>query len=397
MYIQDDDNLAYEKIYEEFKEDENFTIEKVENVSEYENADISENVILLKVQKDDRAYIKTDFITKETVLASYIERVEKVLNSVKNTMVSENKNLTEQEIEVIKEDAVIDRIILSEKVDTSENTSILQMVSNYLIFFILLLCLNKIANTISQEKMSKSIEYILTSITTKEYIISKVLSMCLTVVVQFVFMITYMIIAVMLSSLFATAKVNIDGMEAVNISSFISLKTINYFIITFVFMCLTTFLQGVIQSVMSAKTTNIQEAGNATILLVTLNLILYTIVTVLVTPLKTSGVVAYILSVLPIASMYFIPAMFLIGQANVIQVIISIVILVASIPLSLILVQKPFKNAILDYSSKKNKKIEGIEKIIATREYQEKIIQYRFYCVKYLCYSIITSNERKGK
>ena len=178
----------------------------------------------------------------------------------------------------------------------------------------------------------------------------------------------------MISSLFATAKVNIDGMEAVNISSFISLKTINYFIITFVFMCLTTFLQGVIQSVMSAKTTNIQEAGNATILLVTLNLILYTIVTVLVTPLKTSGVVAYILSVLPIASMYFIPAMFLIGQANVIQVILSIVILVASIPLSLILVQKPFKNAILDYSSKKNKKIEGIEKIIATREYQEKII-----------------------
>lgn len=374
MYIQDDDNLAYEKIYEEFKEDENFTIEKVENVSEYENADMSENVILLKVQKDDRTYIKTDFITKETVLASYIERVEKVLNSVKNTMVSENKNLTQQEIEAIKEDAVIDRIILSEKVDTSENTSILQMVSNYLIFFILLLCLNKIANTISQEKMSKSIEYILTSITTKEYIISKVLSMCLTVVVQFVFMITYVIIAVMISSLFATAKVNIDGMEAVNISSFISLKTINYFIITFVFMCLTTFLQGVIQSVMSAKTTNIQEAGNATILLVTLNLILYTIVTVLVTPLKTSGVVAYILSVLPIASMYFIPAMFLIGQANVIQVILSIVILVASIPLSLILVQKPFKNAILDYSSKKNKKIEGIEKIIATREYQEKII-----------------------
>ena len=255
MYIQDDDNLAYEKIYEEFKEDENFTIEKVENVSEYENADMSENVILLKVQKDDRTYIKTDFITKETVLASYIERVEKVLNSVKNTMVSENKNLTQQEIEAIKEDAVIDRIILSEKVDTSENTSILQMVSNYLIFFILLLCLNKIANTISQEKMSKSIEYILTSITTKEYIISKVLSMCLTVVVQFVFMITYVIIAVMISSLFATAKVNIDGMEAVNISSFISLKTINYFIITFVFMCLTTFLQGVIQSVMSAKTT----------------------------------------------------------------------------------------------------------------------------------------------
>ena len=53
----------------------------------------------------------------------------------------------------------------------------------------------------------------------------------------------------------------------------------------------------------------------------------------------------------------------------------AFVILVASIPLSLILVQKPFKNAILDYSSKKDKKIDGIEKIIATREYQERMIE----------------------
>ena len=46
-------------------------------------------------------------------------------------------------------------------------------------------------------------------------------------------------------------------------------------------------------------------------------------------------------------------------------IIISLIILIASIPLSLILAQKPFKNAILDYSAKKDKKIEGIEKIFA--------------------------------
>ncbi len=37
--------------------------------------------------------------------------------------------------------------------------------------------------------------------------------------------------------------------------------------------------------------------------------------------------------------------------------------------------QKPCKYAILDYSNKKNKKIDGIEKIIATREYQERMIE----------------------
>ena len=40
--------------------------------------------------------------------------------------------------------------------------------------------------------------------------------------------------------------------------------------------------------------------------------------------------------------------------------ILSLVILVASIPLVLIVTQKPFKNAILDYSNKKNKKINAI-------------------------------------
>ena len=35
-----------------------------------------------------------------------------------------------------------------------------------------------------------------------------------------------------------------------------------------------------------------------------------------------------------------------------------------------------------------------IEKL---KEIEEKIIQYGFYYMKYLCYSIRTSNERKGK
>jgi membrane protease YdiL (CAAX protease family) len=188
-------------------------------------------------------------------------------------------------------------------------------------------------------------------------------------------MIAYVLIAIMVSALFVTTNINVDGMQSVNITEFVSLKTIGYISITLIFMCLTTFIQGIIQSVMSAKTTNIQEAGNATIFLVTLNLILYTIVTILVSPLKTSSVISYIISVIPIASMYFIPAMFVIGQANIVQIILALIILIASIPLSLIVAQKPFKNAILDYSSKKDKKIEGIEKIIVTKEYQQRMIE----------------------
>ncbi len=374
IYVEDIENIAYTELAKEFLGQENVTIQKVDSIEKYKNESLSKDAILLKVEKSKTEYIKASIITKETVLSSYLEKIEKILTSVKDKMLSENKNLTKEEIEIIKSGASIDRVILSETIDTSESTTLGQLFTTYIIFFVLLLCLNKIANTISQEKMSKSIEYILTSINTKEYIVSKVISMCLTVVIQFVFMITYLVIALMISSLFSSAAINIEGANSIDISSMISLKTIGYLVLTFVFMCITTFIQGVIQSVMSAKTTNIQEAGNATVFLVTLNLILYTVVTALVSPLKTVGIISYILSVIPIASMYFIPSMFLIGQANIIQVIIALVILIASVPLSLILAEKPFKNAILDYTNKKNKKIDGIEKIIATREYQERMI-----------------------
>ena len=380
LYVEDKDNIAIDELKKAFESFENVIVKDEsefvdEQSQEIVKKNMDNNSMYLEIKKSNLNYVVATLTTQETVNATYIDTIESTLTAIKDKMVLENSNFTKEELAIVKADVKLDRVILNDVIDTNESTGLIQLVSNYIIFFILLLCLNKIANTISQEKMSKSIEYILTSISTKEYLISKVLSMALIVVVQFIFEVAYLLIAIMVSNLITTVGANIDGVHSVNAMSLVSTRTIEYIVITFVFMCLTTFLQGVIQSVMSAKTTNIQEAGNATIVLLTINLVLYTVVTAVISPLQSAGVLAYIISVLPIASMYFVPSMFLIGQANAIQLILAFVILVASIPLSLILVQKPFKNAILDYSSKKDKKIDGIEKIIATREYQERMIE----------------------
>ena len=380
LYVEDKDNIAMEELKKAFESFENVSVkDENEFVDEQSQEIVKENMdnnsMYLEVKKSNSNYVVATLTTQETVNTSYIDTIETTLTAIKDKMVLENSNLTKEELEIVKADVKLDRVILNDVIDTNESTSMLQLLSNYIIFFILLLCLNKIANTISQEKMSKSIEYILTSITTKEYLIAKVLSMALIVVVQFIFEAAYFLIAIMVSNLITTIGANIEGVQTINALSFVSSKTIIYFALTFVFMCLTTFVQGIIQSVMSAKTTNIQEAGNATVLLLTINLVLYFVATIVISPLQTSSVVTYIASVFPIVSMYFVPSMYLIGQANIIQIILSLVVLIASIPLSLVLVDKSFKNAILDYSSKKNKNINGIEKIIATREYQERMIE----------------------
>ena len=372
IYVRDLENIAYDKIAKSFENDINVDVEKTENIEQYNNDNLDTNIILVDVHSDNVEYINASIIYKDGTNDEYVTKIESTINSIKDTMISENKNLTLQEIEQIKQDVSID-INVIENTQNTANENGMYFISNYLILFILLLCLSKIANTISQEKMSKSIEYILTSITTKQYIISKVLSICFTVIIQFVFIVAYVIVALMISTLLNNVNVSgYSGVSNISLATFINSDVILYFLMTIVFMCLTVFLQGVIQCIMSAKTTSVQEAGNATFLLITINLILYMAVTVFS---SNTNIVGYIISVIPMASMYFIPSMYILGQANWLQIIIALIILIASVPLSLILAQKPFKNAILDFSPKKNKKIEGIEKILSTREYQERMIE----------------------
>ena len=372
IYVRDLENIAYDKIAKSFENDINVDVEKTENIEQYNNDNLDTNIILVDVHSDNVEYINASIIYKDGTNDEYVTKIESTINSIKDTMISENKNLTLQEIEQIKQDVSID-INVIENTQNTANENGMYFISNYLILFILLLCLSKIANTISQEKMSKSIEYILTSITTKQYIISKVLSICFTVIIQFVFIVAYVIVALMISTLLNNVNVSgYSGVSNISLATFINSDVIVYFLMTIVFMCLTVFLQGVIQCIMSAKTTSIQEAGNATFLLITINLIFYMAVTVFS---SNTNIVGYIISVIPMASMYFIPSMYILGQANWLQIIIALIILIASVPLSLILAQKPFKNAILDFSPKKNKKIEGIEKILSTREYQERMIE----------------------
>ena len=330
IYIEDPDDVISEQNIKMLNLDENLTAEKKDSVEEYENNEIDENIVLLKVKKDKNEYINATILSKEGISGVYIDKITDMLNIIKDNIIASEQNIDIEQIEKIKAPVNVNRVMLGDNVkEESVDVSFLQLMSTYLIFFILLLCLNKIASTISQEKISKSIEYILTSISSKEYMISKVLSMCLIVVIQFIFVLSYLIIALMLSTLLSSGIASTADIDttSIDIGSVINTRTIMYFVITFVFMCITTFLQGIIQCVMSAKTTNIQEAGNATILLVMINLILYTVVTALVTPAKSISVLSYVLSVLPIASMYFIPSMFIIGQTSIIQIIIALVIL----------------------------------------------------------------------
>ena len=148
IYIVDSENIAYDKIVKSFENDINVDVEKTESIEQYNNDKLDTNIILVDVHSDEIEYINASIIYKDGTNNDYVTKIENTINSIKDTMISENKNLTLQEIEQIKQDVSINiNVIKNEQSNASESG--MYFISNYLILFILLLCLSKIANTIS--------------------------------------------------------------------------------------------------------------------------------------------------------------------------------------------------------------------------------------------------------
>lgn len=321
---------------------------------------MSEDKIIIEVKNSDLNIIDTKVISKDGIDNNYYSMIEEALESIKNGIVSDKYNLTQQEIQVLKDSVKIERIMVGVDNSNSDIKQIAQTVVNYLIFFILILILSKIATDISQEKVTKSIEYVLTSISAKDYLLAKVISIIFTMVIQLVFFIIYFIISASTNSILAMtlSSVAMETAASFSIESIAGLidgHMVLYIGIVLVFLVLTVFLMCIIQAALTSKTTNISEAGNTTTILLTLVFVLYFVSTLLITPLKESSTIIYILSCLPIVSMFFVPTMIIIGQANVIQIIIATILLILSIPVSLKICAKVFKNGVLDNYNKKKK------------------------------------------
>ena len=374
------DNLTNDINSLEFKD--KIVLEKKDKV-EYDEKTLDKNKIIVEVIEDETDGIKSKIISKEGIDTKYYNVILNSISKTKNNILAAKYGLSESEISNITSTPQVERIMVGVDSSNSDIKTILKTISNYLILIILMIVLSKIANDVSQEKISKSIEYVLTSISEKAYLISKVISINLTLIVQLVFGFVYFVIGMSVNSFLNLKFVNnIETLDSGsimsnNILSLFDTNTIFYIILTFIFIILTVLILSVIQAAFSSKTTNITEAGNATILLVTLNLVIYVISTIMISPVKEANILMYILSCIPIISMYFVPSMVIVGQANIIQVVIAILLLIISVPFIFKICAKIFKNGVLDYREKKKNKKEKIKKDVL--ELQNEYIKKKEY------------------
>lgn len=373
----DTDNLIGDIVEKTFEEYEKVTVSKIDK-NEYNKDNIKDNLVILEIFKDDSQIIKAKITSKEGIDGGVYEKLVSILEEIRIEQFSKNTNVDRDKLELLNSEVSVERVMLGVDAENSDTKQAIQFASTLIVYMISIFIFSKIANEIANEKVSKSIEYVLTTVTAKEYLLAKIISVIAVVLIQAIFVLVYYMIGNLLNSLIMISS----GVELVSdaevIFSAIDKDIIAYICVVFVYSLLTLILLSIIQAALSSKTTNMSEAGNSMTFLMVITVAVYMFTFTLINPYTNMNMAIYIISCVPLISNYFIPAIMIIGQAKTWQIIVSFLLLVISIPVAFNICSKVFKNGVLDYNNKKSKN-KKVKKELTLKEEQElKFEKYKF-------------------
>jgi ABC-2 type transport system permease protein len=366
--ILDNENLATNRIIQEFEEQKNIKI-KVVTTNNYTKENIPDDFALIEIFSDDTDLISAKITSKEGIDSTIYDKIENAIKDVRADLFAEKIGITREEVDLLDEDINIDRVLLGVSADNYELKEQIKIVSTVIVYMASIFIFSKIANEIAQEKVSKSIEYVLTSVTAEEYLLGKIISVMAIVLIQIVYSIVYFFIGNLISNLIYMAQgTELETGTMLGAIEFLDKDIVGYIFLVFAYAFLNLILMSIIQAALSSKTTSMSEAGNSVMFLMIITIFAYFITIGLITPYTNMTLGLYILSCLPLLSNYFVPAIVIIGQATPLQIFASFFLLIISIPIVFKICAKVLKNGVLDYN---NKKIKRKEK---TAEVEQRIL-----------------------
>ena len=342
---------------------EHIVIEEPKEAMEQIQKRISEeeqNAVALILMEDERyCYIQFlrspdgDVTTYELSLLG-----ESVKNAYTKAKVK-TLGLTEEEMTFFETSVVTSSSIVDTKdAVVLEDTSISDVEYWFvygMMFVVLMVCVmgsSQVAGSIVQEKSSRIVEYLLTSIRPLALIVGKVLAMLTAVLAQMI---------VLILSAFVSSKIGeaISGTGTNIITQYMTpemLSSLNFgnIVLGLLVAGLGMILYATLAGLCGATASRMEEAGESQLLLTFTSLIGFYIGMGASTTLMTSGDNAFVTFALifPISSAFLLPAALLIGKANVVIAMLSIVVLLLSIVLMFLFVAKVYEALILHNGSR---------------------------------------------
>lgn len=317
--------------------------------------------VLIVLENSDTSYLKASIISDSYIDTMYYQLLYQALSTTKTEVAFSLTDTNKDELLKLTSNISVDRILLSDDKNTEEENMEMIMGTVFptviLPFFILVVFLvQMIGAEINEEKQTRSMEVIISNVSPKAHFFSKVIASNGFVLLQGLLLILYGIIALVIrnytgisSASSITSQIS-DVWNSLVASGFVDKLT--YIIpLTLILMVLSFLTYSLVAGILASMTVSMEDYQQIQAPIMMICLAGYYLA--IMAGMFQGSTLIRILSYVPFLSCLLSPALLVIGQIGIFDVVISIIILCI---FNYILIRyglKIYKIGILNYSTDK--------------------------------------------
>lgn len=317
--------------------------------------------VLIVLENSDTSYLKASIISDSYIDTMYYQLLYQALSTTKTEVAFSLTDTNKDELLKLTSNISVDRILLSDDKNTEEENMEMIMETVFptviLPFFILVVFLvQMIGAEINEEKQTRSMEVIISNVSPKAHFFSKVIASNGFVLLQGLLLILYGILALVIrnytgisSASSITSQIS-DVWNSLVASGFVDKLT--YIIpLTLILMVLSFLAYSLVAGILASMTVSMEDYQQIQAPIMMICLAGYYLA--IMAGMFQGSTLIRILSYVPFLSCLLSPALLVIGQIGIFDVVISIIILCI---FNYILIRyglKIYKIGILNYSTDK--------------------------------------------
>ena len=362
IVVIDNTEVSY-KVFKEsintiVKEDdtEKITVKKTILSEEKLKKKLKDNQIAIVFDNDEENFVSSKIISNEKIDNTTYQYITQGLNATKTSVALTKTNTDPALLAKISSPMEVERVVLSNEKSVDENMEIVMgtlFPTLILPFFMLIIFLvQMIGGEICEEKTTKSMEIIISNVSPKVHLFSKVLASNFFIIIQAILLVIYSVIGILISTKGQLQiNPNVDTLLTATVSSGFLDKVLNLLPAVIILMILSFIAYSLIAGILASMTTNMEDFSQIQTPIMLVLLAGYYLA--IMAGMFDGSTFIRVLSYVPFLSCLIAPSLYIIGQTTMIDVIVSILVLVLTIFLMTKYGLKVYKIGILNYSNEK--------------------------------------------
>ncbi len=357
-----DDIETYYSEYSKYVEDMSKTeIKLYEDTLEKAKEEVKEkDSILLVINGDESNFINAEMIVNKDVDPIISQIINTSLNTVKTNIALKHYNISESMLATIDMPVTIEKTSLDDSKSTDEMMDLVMGVAfpiMILSFYMLTMFLvQMIGAEINEEKTTRGMEIIISNVSPKVHFFSKLIASNLFVLIQGGILFIDVAVALIIRIFVGGGSLN-NLAGDLDISSIIKSLSETGFIdnlvyiipITLILMILTFVAYSLVAGILASMTTNMEDYQQVQTPIIIISLVGYYLS--MMAAMFDGSIIIRILSYVPFISALLAPALLVLGQIGIIDILIALVILIGTIYILFKYGLRIYKVGILNYSS----------------------------------------------